>query len=272
MKRTEVADLDDASGDSPSANAKALAGTQTLLRGLDIISAVAYNSLGLAELSKEVGLTRSTTYRLATALVDQRFLKFTPRVGYELGPKLLELGHLAARHMSLPRIAHDYLVQLARETGDIAHLGVMDNGRVLYLDKIPGSRRIEINSRIGDTQPLRSTGLGKAMLLDESEATMREVYQREGAKWPGYTVSEPIWMDRMRSYKKSGFAFDLEENEDRIRCVAAPVRDAANRIIGAISVSSPAQYMDDERMNELSKVVLNTVREVSAEFGWKERK
>jgi DNA-binding IclR family transcriptional regulator len=253
-------------------SSKGLAGTQTLLRGLDIISAVAYNALGLTELSTAVGLTRSTTYRLATTLAEQRFLKFTPRVGYELGPKLLELGHLAARHMSLPRIAHSYLLKLSQETGDTVHLGVFDNGRVLYLDKVAGSRRIEISSRIGETQPLRSTGLGKALLLDESETGMREVYKREADHWPEYTVSEAIWLERMRHYKKAGYAFDLEENEDRIRCVAAPIRDAANKIVGAISVSSAAQYMDDQRMHDLTLLVIKTVHDISAEFGHTERK
>ncbi|MES1196957.1 MAG: IclR family transcriptional regulator C-terminal domain-containing protein, partial [Steroidobacter sp.] len=81
-----------------------------------------------------------------------------------------------------------------------------------------------------------------------------------------------IWLERMRHYKQAGYAFDLEENEDRIRCVAAPIRDAANKIIGSISVSSAAQYMDDKRMHDLTRLVIKTVHDISAEFGWSERK
>jgi DNA-binding IclR family transcriptional regulator len=79
-----------------------------------------------------------------------------------------------------------------------------------------------------------------------------------------------VWEERMRGYAGSGRAFDLEENEDQIRCVAAPIRDASNRIVGAISVSSAAQYMDDARMEALSDDVLATARAVSADLGWKE--
>ena len=258
----EASSAEDATGP------KSLAGAQTLVRGLDVMSAVANGARNLPELSEALGLTRSTTHRLATTLVEQRFLNFTPRVGYALGPKLLELGHLAARQMNLPRIAHDYLVQLSQETGDTVHLGVLDGGMALYLDKISGTRRIEISSRIGERQPLRSTGLGKALLLDESEASMRDVYARESKEWPGYSVNEAIWLERMRHYKQAGYAFDLEENEDRIRCVAAPIRDASNHIIGSISVSSAAQYMDDERMKGLTQRVVDTVHAISAEFGW----
>lgn len=250
---------------------KTLAGAQTLVRGLEVLSAVADGARNLPELSKKLGLTRSTTHRLATTLVEQRFLNFTPRVGYALGPKLLELGHLAARSLNLPRVAHDHLEALAIETGDTVHLGVMDHNMALYLDKISGSRRIEISSRIGERQPLRSTGLGKALLLDENEQALRAVYRRESDQWPNYAVNEAIWLERMRHYKESGYAFDLEENEDRIRCVAAPIRDASNAIIGSISVSSAAQYMDDKRMKELTKKVLKTVHDISSEFGWSQK-
>lgn len=248
--------------------AKSLGGAQTLVRGLDVLMAVADGAKNLPELSEILSLTRSTTHRLATTLVEQRFLNFTPRVGYSLGPKLLELGFMASRQMSLPRIAHDYLVELSQATGDTVHLGILDNGRALYLDKISGSRRIEISSRIGERQPLRSTGLGKALLLDENETALRNVYKRETLENPEYRVDETTWMARMQGYIAGGYALDLEENEDRIRCVAAPIRDASHKIIGSISVSSAAQYMDDARMKALTDQVLATVHAISAEFGW----
>ena len=256
------------SPDEEPKSSKGLAGAQTLMRGLDVLSAVADGARNLPELSEALGLTRSTTHRLAATLVEQRFLNFTPRIGYSLGPKLLELGHLAGRQMNLTRVAHPYLVQLSFETGDTVHLGVLDGGMALYLDKISGTRRIEISSRIGERQPLRSTGLGKAMLLDEGETALRDIYARESREWPGYSLDIDTWLDRMRTYRQAGHAFDLEENEDRIRCIGAPIRDAGSRIIGAISVTSAAQYMDDDRMATLARGVAVTAHAISAEFGW----
>ncbi len=245
-----------------------MAGAQTLVRGLEVLTAVAHGPRKLPDLSEALGLTRSTTHRLATNLVELRFLNFTPRVGYSLGPKLLELGHLASRQMNLPRVAHDYLVQLSQQTGDTVHLGIRDADRALYLDKVQGSRRIEISSRIGERQPLRSTGIGKALLLDDSEQSLRQVYEDETVAFPGYRVAEPEWLERMRQYQQAGYAFDLEENEDRIRCVAAPIRDAGSNIIGSISVSSAAQYMDDARMKQMVDYVVQTAGAISSEFGW----
>ena len=241
-------------------------GSQTLVRGLDVLEAVAAGVTSLAELAATVKLNRSTAHRLASTLVEKRYLTFVPRYGYGLGPKALEVGYQARVQLNIPRLARAHLEALAAQTGDTVHLGVLDGTRALYLDKIPGRRRVEISSRVGEVQPLRSTGLGKALLLDEDEAKLRELYRCETGQ--RYEVPEAAWLKRMRDYARNGYAFDLEENEDRIRCVAAPVRDATGKIKAAISVSSAAHYMDDDRMQALIEDVRWTAGQISRELGW----
>ncbi|MFZ5746750.1 MAG: IclR family transcriptional regulator [Pseudomonadota bacterium] len=250
-----------------SAQAKSQPGSQTLLRGLDVIEAVVDGPIPLAELAQKLGLTRSTTHRLATALIDRRYLSFTPRLGYHFGPKLLELGFQAQRQTDVVHVARPHLEALAAATEDTVHLGVMDGDLALYLDKIPGRRRVEISSRVGDRQPLTSTGLGKALLLDLPPARWKQVFdqdQASGAPRADYDR----WADRMRGYVAGGHAFDLEENEDLIRCVAAPIRDASGGIVAAISVSSAAQYMADDRMAALTGDVRATADAISRDLGW----
>ncbi|MET0337418.1 MAG: IclR family transcriptional regulator [Caulobacter sp.] len=241
-------------------------GSQTLLRGLDVIDALIDGPMPLAELSEKLELTRSTTHRLASALVDRRLLSFRPREGYSLGPKLLELGHAASQQMHLPRLARPWLEQLSASTEDTVHLGVLDGRHALYLDKVPGRRRVNIGSRLGERHPIASTGLGKALILDKSEPEWVEFYGPEGQ--PGDSASRAVWLERMRGYAQKGYAFDLEENEDQIRCVAAPIRSVDGKIVAAISLSSAAQYMSDARMAELTKVVTDTASAISAEMGW----
>ena len=96
-----------------SAQAKSQPGSQTLLRGLDVIEAVVDGPIPLAELAQKLGLTRSTTHRLATALIDRRYLSFTPRLGYHFGPKLLELGFQAQRQTDVVHVARPHLEALA---------------------------------------------------------------------------------------------------------------------------------------------------------------
>ena len=247
---------------------QALAGTQTLARGLEVIDAVANGSTTLTDLAAAIGLTRSTTHRLAATLVERRYLVFSRNDGYALGPKLLELGYVTGRRMDLPRVAREHLEALADLTKDTVHLGILDGERALYLDKIQGSRRVEVSSRIGDRQPLRSTGLGKALILDADEKQWRQYYDHEARLGNGYDVPLDVWLRRMREYSKEGYAFDLEENEDRIRCVAAPIRGVSGSIVGAISVSSVAQYMDDVRMRGLTFDVRKAADTISAALGF----
>ena len=251
-----------------AAPTKSWSGSQTLVRGLDVLEAVASGVTSLAELAATLKLNRSTAHRLAATLVEKRYLTFVPRSGYGLGPKSLELGYQARVQLNIPRVARDHLEKLAAQTGDTVHLGVLDGTRALYLDKLPGRRRVEISSRVGELQPLRSTGLGKALLLDEDDTQLRDFYRCENGGDQRYKVSESAWMRRMREYAKRGCAFDLEENEDRIRCVAAPVRDATGKIKAAISVSSAAQYMDDKRMQALTEDVRAAAEQISRELGW----
>jgi DNA-binding IclR family transcriptional regulator len=257
-----------------ASGAPARLGSQTLLRGLDVIDVVAEGPIKLGDLATRLGLTRSTTHRLASALTDRRYLSFVPHSGYSLGPKLLELGFRVRDELDLPRVAAPHLERLALLTEDTVHLGILDRGRVLYLDKVPGKRRINISSRIGELQPVTSTGLGKALILDLDEDAWLELFRaervetsRQSARRKG-EISQQEWLARMRGYVQAGYAFDLEENEDQIRCIAAPIRDVAGRTIAALSVSSAAQYMSDHRMQSLAKDVTAAAHRISEGLGW----
>ncbi|HVT34909.1 MAG TPA: IclR family transcriptional regulator [Nevskiaceae bacterium] len=248
-------------GDAPS-------GSQTLLRGLDVLEAVAGGASSLIDLADKLDLTRSTAHRLASALVERRYLSFVPREGYTLGSKLLELGYGARQQTNLTRIAREPLEALSASSEDTVHLGVLENDRALYLEKIPGRRRVEIGSRVGEQQPVTSTGLGKALILDLPEERWHQIYVKEQGRALGNGEAWKTWLKRMRTYAKQGHAFDLEENEDQIRCVSAPVREAGGRIVAAISLSSAAQYMSDARMNTLASDVKSAANSISRQLGW----
>ncbi|HEX8413694.1 MAG TPA: IclR family transcriptional regulator [Sphingomicrobium sp.] len=266
MARAQVKAADEQSGEADG-HPTASGGSQTLLRGLDVLEAVAEGPIALAELARNLGLNRSTTHRLASALVDRRYLTFIPRLGYSLGPKLIQLGFNAQDDIDVVRLARPHIEALATATEDTVHLGVREGDRALYLDKIPGQRRVDISSRIGERQPLTCTGLGKALLLDEDDENWSKLFKREQSGSPRSTDYE-LWRKRMRNYVSEGYAFDLEENEDLIRCVAAPIRDAGGRIVAAISLSSAAQYMNDDRMAALTGDVRVAAEAISSELGW----
>lgn len=252
----------------------AQAGTQTLLRGLAILEAAAAGVRDLRSFGAVLGTTRSTTHRLVSSLVQARYLRQV-QGGYLLGPKLIELGTIALEQMPLTAVARAHLEALAEATLDTIHLGVRDGDDVLYIDKIPGQRGLEMRSRVGHRMPLASTGIGKAMMLDLAPQSWRDLFEASrralaGVSFrPDHNLEPDTFLKRMATYSAGGYTFDLEENEISIRCVAAPVRDASGAIVAALSVASTIPYMPLERMDELIPVVQREARAISQELGWR---
>lgn len=257
-------------------NKDAPLGAQALFRGLAVIDAVAHGADSLAAIGAAIGCTRSTTHRLVAALAQADYLRQEPS-GYRLGPRLIELGYLARAQMPLIKLARPHLQQLADATQDTVHLGVREAGDVLYIDKLPSSRGLEMRSRIGLRMPLALTGIGKALMLDLPAAEWRELYDeglQRRAGQSGLREAFTPWDEyhaQMAEYAAGGFSFDLEENELGVRCVAAPIRDAAGEIVAALSVASAIPYMPESRLHDLRPSVMRCAAAVSTELGWRPR-
>lgn len=240
--------------------------SQTLVRGLDVIEAVSHEALSISEIAKKTGITYGTTHRIVSVLLQHHYLKPDGTKGYSLGRKVLELGFQAFHQTALTRIAHPFLEQLARDTLDTVHLARMEGDLVIYLDKISSQRSVEISSRIGGRKPLISTGVGKALILDYSEGECADLYQRDG-HFLREKITKEQWLALMHGYIQGGYSFDLGEDSQAIRCVAAPVRDGSRKIVAAISVSSTLEYMDFKRMQALIPVIKGVAAQISAELG-----
>ncbi len=244
--------------------------SQTLVRGLEIIDAVADQPRTIAEIASMTGLTYSTVHRIVSVLVERRFLKAENPREFALGPRLIELGFAAYSQTDLVRIARPRLEDLSRETRDTVHLAQLDGWEVSYLDKLRGARPVEISSRIGGRKPVISTGVGKALILDEPEVALSRLYHRDHHLLPA-SMTEAGWLKLMADYRSGGYSYDLGEDEPSIRCVAAPIRDATGRIIAAISVSSTLEYMSPERMRDLVPEVQRVAAAISADLGARPR-
>ncbi len=257
-----------------AASAEVPLGAQTLMRGLAVVDAVARGARDVKEICQLVGTTRSTTHRLVVCLIQAGYLRRSAQLGYLLGPKLIEFGFQARDETSLSMVARSFLVELAQATGDTIHLGVRDGDHVLYLDKVSGTKGLEMRSRIGSRMRIATTAMGKALMLDATEQEWKRCYELgTGAalKLPPIPATRLSWeefRDAMRRYATGQCAFDLEENEMSIRCVAAPIREADHGIIAAVSVSSTVPYMPMKRMREVATLVQHTASAISSQLGW----
>ncbi|WP_119154093.1 IclR family transcriptional regulator [Caldimonas tepidiphila] len=249
-------------------------GTQTLMRGLALLECVADGVSDVRGIAARLGTPRSTTHRMLSSLVQDGYLHHIPYRGYLLGPKLLYLGTKAMEQRPLAALARPHLEVLAQQTGDTVHLGTVEGDEVFYLDKVSGTKGLEMRSRVGMRMPLASTGVGKALMLGMDEARWDALYQRAAAAREGQPDKPPLrpWDDyvaEMRRYREQGVVLDLEENEMGIRCVGAPVRDISGQVVAALSVASALPYMPEDRMARLVPVVRQRAEAISKELGWK---
>jgi DNA-binding IclR family transcriptional regulator len=160
---------------------------------LGVVQAVASGARDLKEIARLIGTTRSTTHRLASCLVDERYLRVVPQVGYLLGPKLIELGFQAREELPLVTLAGPYLDELSALTGDTIHLAIREGDEVLYLHKNPGRNGPEMRSRVGHRMPLARTGIGKALMLDDTPQ-----------EWHGCTKSACQRVGKISSGRSTG--------------------------------------------------------------------
>jgi DNA-binding IclR family transcriptional regulator len=245
-------------------------GAQSLFRALDLLESVGPRPRDLADLSGRLGLSKSTCHRLASALVQRRYLSFTSGEGYALGPKLLELGFLGQAQHSIVKCARPALQALCHETGDTVHLATLDGGSMLFVDKLSGSRRFEFRSRVGERYPIAPTAVGKALVLDQDASAWRSYYEAVGE------IMRPVidvdsWLKAFHTYVDKGYTLDRQESDPNAMCVAAPVRAAGGKIIAAISVSSTVKHMDEARVAEVAVLVKRAAGLVSAELGFSDR-
>jgi len=243
--------------------------SQTLVRGLDVLEMVATGPVGLPALANRLGLARSTAHRLATALLERRYLTLMPREGYGLGPKLLELGFCARQQTFLVRIARPHMEALAAETQDTVHLTIQDGETALLLERIEGRRLLLPTLRIGERAALTRCAAGCSLLLDGSERAWREAFaQDSGSASSAADGSVDAFVERQLQFGRSGYTYQPGETDDRISTVAAPVRGGDGAIVAAIGVSAASQYLDATRIPQVARAVCRVAAAISGELGF----
>ena len=191
---------------------------------------------------------------------------------YQLGLACLELAQGYASGDNLRSVALAELEALRDETKETVHLVVLDQMQVVYIEKIPGLHAIGLmSSGVGRQAPAYCTGVGKALLAYQKEDLVREFYQKHGMIRFTNTTAKDLesLIAQLEIIREQGFALDLGEHEDEVRCVAAPIFDRSGSAVAAVSISGPALRMDPIELNlELIQKVKETARLISTQLGY----
>lgn len=200
---------------------------------------------------------RGTLHRQLSHLVDEGLLALGSGRTYTLGLRLLRLAAQSWADNRFRLVAEPHLRQLHRSTGGTVHLGVLSGAEVVYLDKIEGNQTVRMHSQIGKASPAHCTGVGKAALSclpDERLVPLVEAMPFH--RFTPATIATPQeLLDEIARIRREGVAYDLEEHEPGIGCVAAPVYTADRGLVAAVSVTGPRYGMDPDDLSHWARAV-----------------
>jgi IclR family transcriptional regulator, KDG regulon repressor len=220
----------------------------------------------VTEIGERLGIHKTTAFRIATVLDEANYLERAPgSTRYRLGYKVLHLGSLVESGHELKKRARPILEELKQECDETVHLVVLSRGEALYLDKIEGRKTVRVVSRVGMTLPAHCSGVGKVLLAHLPGDEVDDIIRAKGLKrfTPNTITERQALRSELRRIRERGYAFDDEEIEIGLRCVAAPIEDASGTVIGALSISGPAFRFDGKEAERLAAQALRAASRVS---------
>jgi IclR family KDG regulon transcriptional repressor len=226
---------------------------------------------GVTEVGKALGVHKSTASRLLATMESRGYVSRNDVTGkYSLGMRIVELAKTKLDQLDLRTHARPFLEELVRETEETAHLAIMEQGTIVYIDKVDTPHTLIMRSKIGYRISAHCTALGKAILATLSDAKTDVILQNEGMpRFTPNTITDPLALkEHLRRVKSQGFAIDDEEHEEGIRCAAAAIRDHTGSVAGAISVSGPTVRISRQRVEEIGVLVRDVCRKLSNSLGY----
>lgn len=226
-----------------------------------------------AEISQQLGLSPSTTFRMVSTLAYYRYIRRDKKTNqYQLGLACLELAQAYLVSNDVRMVALPELEALRDETKETIHLAVLDKMEIVYLEKLPGLHAIGImSSHIGGRAPAFCTAVGKILLAYQDQDKIREYYTRH-ALFPftnATIVDLDLLINELIEIRQQGFAFDRGEHESEVRCVATPIFDLNGQVEAAISISGPSIRMDPlEENHAMIARAKQTALNISRQLGY----
>jgi IclR family acetate operon transcriptional repressor len=263
---------------SKFASGRPLAGTQAVVRALRLLRAFddARPEWSLADLSRELKLSKPTAHRLLAALEDEGLVvRPEPAGAYRLGPTAIELGARAQRASSVAGAARPEMESLTRSTGETSSVEVLEGDETLILDEVQGDHLIGTSPSVGTRWPAHATSTGKVLLaaaLERDPEAVRRMARRSGGRLrgltPSTTRSAPRLVAELRRVSRQGYAMADGELEAGFVAIGAPIRRHDGITIAAISLGGPSTRFTEARKPGLIKAVREAAARVSQRLGW----
>ncbi|MBP3918142.1 MAG: IclR family transcriptional regulator [Clostridia bacterium] len=227
--------------------------------------------LTLTDITQKLGYPKTSVFDIINILCQHDFLRRADERAktYVMGVRAYQVGMAYLQHTSLPSLAHPVLSDIRDRLGETCYLAIEENGMLVYLDKLESDAPIRASCRIGSRNHLYRTGLGKAILAAWTDDHVKAVC-------PGpYEIHTPNTIPDIETLltvlaqtRVRGYATDLGEDSPYIRCVAAPVYDAAGHVHAAVSISMLDAAFTKEKEAAAAKEIIAAAQYLSRQMGY----
>lgn len=246
---------------------------QSLHRAFDILEVIgnSRNPISIKKITEDTGLPKSTVYRLLNNLENRNYAFCDHNGNYRLGYQLLMMSQWAEKEFEIKHLAKEFLESLNEFTKETVHLAILQKKRVLYVDTVESPHPSRLVAKLGTTNSVHCTALGKALLLHHTDAEILAILEEEGMeKRTENTLTTPLdYLKEMEDVRKLGYALDKQESEMEGRCIGAPIYDKAGKVIAAISISGIAtRFSLDFIEKEVVDKLLDSTLRISRILGY----
>lgn len=242
---------------------------QVIERMMSLLDALAMSPdpASLKQLAAATELHPSTAHRILAAMTAARFVERQDAGNYRLGIRLLELGNLVKSRINLREIALPFMQRLHESIGEAINLGIRHEDELVYLERTSSGRSlVRVVYLVGGRAPLHLTSVGKLFLAADTAQEVKEYAKRTGlpGKTPHSLTTLTTLEKELDKVRRHGIAFDNEEAEIGLKCVAAPIRDDESRLVAGLSVSAPVDRHDPDWVT----LVRQTADDISHALGF----
>lgn len=248
----------------------------SLARGLSVLEAFEQTqpTMGISDLAQKTGLSKSTIYRLVYTLRSLGYIIPDNQDGkYTLGPRVLSLGYAVLSSLDLREVAQPYLIRLSHLVKETVNLAVLDEWKLVYVDRIKTQQIININLHVGSRLELYNTAMGRVLAAFRKKEWMDQ-YLNYLKKIP---EAEPYWRNNgekllkiLEDVRTNDYAVNNQELTPGLISVASPVKNREGEVIGAVNIAVSSSLYSLERLQkELILPLRQTTQAISLALGFK---
>jgi len=226
---------------------------------------------GVSELSRELGISKSSVHRILATLTDEGMLEQDPESGrYRLGLAMYDLVAAVPSQRDLHEAVLLPMTELRNRTGETVQVGVLDGMHVVYIERLDSPNTLRLFTNIGRRNEIHCTGTGKALLAHlPPDRRDRIVKELSLTKRTAYTItSNRKFSQELDQIRAQGYAENRHESEVGVVSIAAPIRDSSGATMAAISVAGPAERMDPVR-GRIAQAVKRAAGLISHRLGFR---